>query len=76
LELDDYYPPDVDVSKVAQQDHTLSDLNLVDVRKETLHLREKALEERGKLVRVSVVDGLRIRPKDFKKEGGKKKKKR
>ncbi len=67
----DYYPPDVNVHKLAQQDTSLSALNLVDVKLEAQIERERFAEERGKPVRVSAVDGLRPA---LEKESKKKKK--
>ena len=49
----DYYPPDVDVHKLAKQDASLNHLGLKDVRFEELKDRELAKEARGKHIRVS-----------------------
>lgn len=59
LEYLDWYTPDVNLLKLTQQNPIFNVLELMDVKKEINYAREKALELRGKNVRVGVYDGLR-----------------
>ncbi|TPX35645.1 hypothetical protein SmJEL517_g01982 [Synchytrium microbalum] len=64
-----HYPPNVSNLRLANQDPDLKLLDLVDVRYQELKERELRFNARGKLVRVSVMNGPQKRV-----EGGKKKK--
>ncbi|KAJ3177267.1 hypothetical protein HDU87_004518 [Geranomyces variabilis] len=68
-----HYPPDVDVAKLAAQDHRLAGVGLIDTWKNVMEQREKAMALRGKAPRVSVVTGMAKKPEG---ENGKKKKRK
>ncbi|KAJ3132881.1 hypothetical protein HDU90_006601 [Geranomyces variabilis] len=68
-----HYPPDVDVAKLAAQDHRLAGVGLIDTWKNVMEQREKAMALRGKAPRVSVVTGMAQKPEG---ETGKKKKRK
>ncbi|KAJ3185131.1 hypothetical protein HDU87_002697 [Geranomyces variabilis] len=68
-----HYPPDVDVAKLAAQDHKLAGVGLIDTWKNVMEQREKAMALRGKAPRVSVVTGMAKKPEG---ETGKKKKRK
>ncbi|KAI8906597.1 hypothetical protein DFJ77DRAFT_477297 [Powellomyces hirtus] len=68
-----HYPPNVDVTKLAAQDHKLARLGLVDVWMEMKLAREEAMTARGKTPRVSVATGKAKKPEG---ESGKKKKRK
>ena len=54
-----WYAPDVDLLKLSNQDVSLKSEGLVNVGMEIAYEREKALERRGKHVRVGVYSGMR-----------------
>ncbi|KAI8819665.1 protein-tyrosine phosphatase-like protein [Fimicolochytrium jonesii] len=68
-----HYPPSIDVTKLAAQDHRFRALPLVDQWKQAQAEREERLTARGKAVRVSVVTGMAKKPEG---SGGVKKKKK
>eukprot|EP00842_Homolaphlyctis_polyrhiza_P003971 jgi/Hompol1/4575/HPOL_003720-RA len=68
-----HYPPNIDCLALSKQDTRLRGLGLVDVWVEQQKLREERLKARGKLVRVSVVDGPQKRPEGETKKGKKRK---
>ncbi|KAJ3091605.1 hypothetical protein HK102_014091 [Quaeritorhiza haematococci] len=72
-DLMSWYPPDIDVKALANQDLRIAALNLKDVWIESRQERERRAEARGKMFRVKVVEGPQPAP-DKKDAKGKRKK--
>ncbi|KAJ3151840.1 hypothetical protein HK101_001856 [Irineochytrium annulatum] len=70
----DYYFPDIDVKRMADQDPEIKALNLEDQWVKVQLEREEGLKRRGKIVRVGVLTGRRKKPEG--EESGKKKKRK
>ncbi|KAI8900842.1 hypothetical protein BC833DRAFT_618180 [Globomyces pollinis-pini] len=68
-----YYPPDINIHQLANQDESLKALELRDVWLDTMLDREIMLQKRNKNVRVSVLTGMQKAPAE--KSGKKKKRK-
>lgn len=62
-----YHPPDVNLLKIAQQDHALKHMNLVDERFITLLHKEKRMKANGKKIRVSILTGIQKKIEEKKK---------
>lgn len=71
-DLLNYWPPDLDVVKLADKDPELASANLQDMYKVTMLEKEKRLETRGKFLRVSVQTGRAKKPEGGKATGKKK----
>lgn len=68
-----YYPPDIALLRLSNQDPQLKSLNLVDVRQAYLEKREEFHEAMGRNIRVSVKDGMRKKVEEVKVKGKKRK---